>query len=631
MIERLVHSLIASENEAADDLLLEALDLGNDIEKRVALGAIVRRSTLHGLSGVVERYEILPGSLKLAILERISDFGAALSECGRSHNSNRRLAAMRLIALGRRGRLGYVLLENLNHGDERLRRAAIEAMVALARWIASETRRVQVYGAQTQAHVADLIEQRDEIEQMIFRALERQKGAGGDLTRAALLLADHAGSHTLRIARLARHRGRIPMERCLAQPPASEHVEAFLLGASHADARPTFAGTFAHIHERPVLDGILRKSHWIKDQKLAVCVQDVMGGKWLDNVSLARDLIRRPPGDVVPIARWINASGCADVVKDALLVRLYQKAKDDAGARLGILRVLASRPREASMNLLKEMLSDSDERICRMAAREIARRRLPGYQGFLMAVVGTAAPSVRRVIGRAAGEAGFRAYWRKYDRLDANVRRAAGRAIVRIVPDVARKFSAMLSNASANDRVRLLQLASETDMVDGLRAAVMRLLDDQDARVRSKAVTTAGNLKPLPEGALIDRVLYDENPRVRANAIEVLESTGESRLVPMLAGRLHVDNNRERANAIKAVQTLSSSVSSDELTGMLRDSRPMHRISALWAVRRLRSWNRLNEVARMARADGDVSVRHYALGVLKSAAEQIHAERSAVA
>src|SRR4051812_15909244 len=137
MIQRLVHALIASRNEAADDLLLKALDLGNTLEQRVALGAILRRARLRGLAGVVDRFESLPGPLKLSVLENIHVFGGALSECGRSLDPHRRLAAIKLIALGRRGRLGYVLLENLGAGEDRLQKAAVDAMVAMARWVAS--------------------------------------------------------------------------------------------------------------------------------------------------------------------------------------------------------------------------------------------------------------------------------------------------------------------------------------------------------------------------------------------------------------------------------------------------------------------------------------------------------------
>ena len=71
---RFILALIESENEAADDLLLEALRLGNPQEQAVALDALIERETATGLSGVVGLYAQLPDPLKLVILQNIKSF-----------------------------------------------------------------------------------------------------------------------------------------------------------------------------------------------------------------------------------------------------------------------------------------------------------------------------------------------------------------------------------------------------------------------------------------------------------------------------------------------------------------------------------------------------------------------------
>ncbi len=144
MIVRLVEVLVRSKNEAADVVLLEALRLGIEREQRVALNALLRRNTLRGLSGVIGLYGDLPESLQLLVLQNIRPLYHALRECGRSDDPALRLGAMRLIALGRQGKLAYVLSENLHSAEDDLSKAAVEAMVALARWIAIETRRLQL-------------------------------------------------------------------------------------------------------------------------------------------------------------------------------------------------------------------------------------------------------------------------------------------------------------------------------------------------------------------------------------------------------------------------------------------------------------------------------------------------------
>src|SRR5438477_4767322 len=147
MLDRLIHALVESKNAAADEVLLEALRLGAEGEQRAVLAGLLRRRTERGLSGTIAAYDVLPESLQLLVLENIRLFYHALRECGQSPQIALRLAALKLIALGRQGKLAYILSENLHNSDETLSKAATEAMVALARWVATETRKLQQQGS----------------------------------------------------------------------------------------------------------------------------------------------------------------------------------------------------------------------------------------------------------------------------------------------------------------------------------------------------------------------------------------------------------------------------------------------------------------------------------------------------
>ena len=142
-LDRLISALIASKNEAADDALLEAVVLGNPSERTIALDALFVRRTTHGLTGLIGIYAELPGSVQTQILKNIKLLHHAIREAGRSDRVEMRLSAMKLIALGRQGKLAYVLSENLHNPSETLSKAAVEAMVSLARWVGTETRKLQ--------------------------------------------------------------------------------------------------------------------------------------------------------------------------------------------------------------------------------------------------------------------------------------------------------------------------------------------------------------------------------------------------------------------------------------------------------------------------------------------------------
>jgi HEAT repeat protein len=120
----------------------------------------------------------------------------------------------------------------------------------------------------------------------------------------------------------------------------------------------------------------------------------------------------------------------------------------------------------------------------------------------------------------------------------------------------------------------------------------------------------------------------DADARVRANTIEALEAKGDRQFVPVLAQRARdAGTARERANAVKALHTMKVSTASNQLLLMLRDDRPEHRISALWALRQIGWWQLLGEVGRLAKADGNLKVRRYALAVLRGVAEAAQAQQ----
>ncbi|HEY7115342.1 MAG TPA: HEAT repeat domain-containing protein [Tepidisphaeraceae bacterium] len=636
MIQQLVHALVASENEAADDVLLEALRLGNPQEQATALDALVKRETTRGLGGVIGLYDALPDPLKLRVLENVRLFHHALRECGRSDDMERRLAALKLVALGRQGKLAYVLSENLHDLEEELSKAACEALVALARWAATETRNLhRLDDPQRVALYRELTENRPEIEQAIARAMDVHRGKHGqELLRAALLLCDHPASKTLAILHTAKHGGQSPMVRRLQQPPASEHVEAFLLGASHGQLRSHFGLVFAHIDEAPVLDALLRKTHWLKDHQLQLCMHQVSRGAWLGETELAHDLERRDATEAARVGEWVACSGVHDVVQDERLEKLREHAlgpdPHHFAARLRLLRIAARRPRNASVQLLKGLLMDPDERIVRLAAREIVRRRPPDFENMLLQLMTGATESVRRVVSRAIGQVGFDSFWNRFDRLDKQTRKSAGNAMLKMLPDAVQRLGRRLSSGSVEQRLKAMQIAQELGLGELLRPALMQACNDPNAKLRSKAIAVLGALDSVPPEVVLERVLNDADPRVRANAIEVLENRQRTQFLPMLAERARAasSNNRERANAIKALHHMKLKNAHVALASMLADQRPKHRISALWALKAIGWWQLLSEVGRLAKEDGNLRVRRYALGVLRTVAEMMRSVRA---
>lgn len=637
MLDSLLSALVESPNAAADDLLVDALRLGSAAEQPLALDALLQRKTPQALRGVILLFDSLSDSLKLIVLEHIGLFHGALRECGRHNHTESRIAAMRLIAIGRQGTLAYVLSENLHHPDEAISKIAVESLVALARWINTQCRQLlrgepaELTPAALAAH-QQFIRQRTEVESAVARALDVYRGRfGQDLLRAALLLADHPASRTLAILHTPKHGGQSALIRRLQQPPASECVDAFLLAAATNALRANFALTCSRITERPALDALLRRWYWLRNPQLAQCFRQVIRAPWLDPGDLQRDLDRRTDENADLYAEYVAASGAHDVVQDQLLIQLHTHAVDRFASRLRLLRCAMRRGTQGGVDLLKHLLTDPDERISRMAARELVRRRTSDAPSALMPLLTSAPASVRAVAARLLGREGFEGFWQRFDHMPRLSRKTAGKAVFTMLPDALDRLRRKIVAGDAADRARALQIIQELNLTDALSDQVVQLCSCNDAKLRSRAVSLIGQMNTVPSELLLDKVLVDRDPRVRANAIEVLEQRQQREYLPLLAQRARSAHNRERANAIKALHRMRVRAAGDALAHMLDDQRPDHRISAVWALRAMGFWRLLSEVARLARGDTDPRVRRYAQAALRHAAGIVRTPDSAPA
>jgi HEAT repeat protein len=291
--------------------------------------------------------------------------------------------------------------------------------------------------------------------------------------------------------------------------------------------------------------------------------------------------------------------------------------------RLRLLRVAMRRPRGASVSLLRTMLSDPDERIVRMAARELVRRRPPDMDQILIQLMTVAPESVRRVIGRSVGQVGFESFWNRFDRLDKVTRRNAGRAMFKVLPDALQRLERRLRGGPVDQRLKAMSIAQELGVAEALANVLLQACHDPAPKIRSKAVAVLATINVVPPEQLLDKVLNDNDPRVRANAIEVLEAKHRVEFVPMLAQRARTSSNRERANAIKALHRMKVGSTSQQLLSMIRDERSEHRLSALWALRQIGWWQLLNEVVGVAKADPSLKVRRYAMAVIRELADSV--------
>lgn len=239
--------------------------------------------------------------------------------------------------------------------------------------------------------------------------------------------------------------------------------------------------------------------------------------------------------------------------------------------RLRLFHAIARRRKGSSAQALRKFLEDPDERLVRLAVREIVRRRPPDFENMLLRLMTNAAPSVRRVISRSIGQSGFDHFWLKFDRLNKPTRKRAGQAMLKLLPDAAQRLQRRLAAGPVEQQLKAMQMVQELGLGASMRSQIIELCGDANPKLRSKAIAVAGEIADVGPEVLVERLVKDTDVRVRANTIEVLEHRRDPRLVPVLASKARESHNRERANAIKALHKLRGGSVNAPLLDMLRN------------------------------------------------------------
>jgi HEAT repeat protein len=145
-----------------------------------------------------------------------------------------------------------------------------------------------------------------------------------------------------------------------------------------------------------------------------------------------------------------------------------------------------------------------------------------------------------------------------------------------------------------------------------LLPALIRILRDQNQRVRSKAALVIGR---LTRPNVVEEMLSEPDPRVRANVIEALWGMDSPRAREALRQACDDVNNRVVGNALLGLYRLGDTYAIPRIEQMAGDSRPEFRTTAAWLMERIGSPRFLPVLARMIK-ETDPRARSWAFHAL---------------
>jgi HEAT repeat protein len=209
-------------------------------------------------------------------------------------------------------------------------------------------------------------------------------------------------------------------------------------------------------------------------------------------------------------------------------VLLYGKP----GGRREAARVLAEFQGAAANALAMRVLSDPDPQVQANIIPQLRGRGIPGVLPHLLELVESPYAVVRKAARDSLAEFSFRRFVAAFDMLDEDVRKSTGLLVKRIDPQTVPLLNDELRSPVRTRRMRGLAVATAIEAVESVEEAVIAMLADDDHLVRVEAVRTLGHSFSSASVAALTAALGDSSEAVRQAAQRALEDVLRSHAPP---------------------------------------------------------------------------------------------------
>ncbi|MHB1155989.1 MAG: HEAT repeat domain-containing protein [Phycisphaerales bacterium] len=611
--------LAGIDHVSVDVAMAESLDHADKVTASQVTRLLLERGKVSGYVGVIRRFDKLPAEAQQLVLDQMSHLDEAMRHAAESDDVQARLNVIDMIHRTVATRLAWLLSRQLHESDSRLNKAAAMALLRLSRHqlVASNgPAGLTPVTLAAQHHLVNALAEAC----ACFHQHRRR-----DVLMALLCFAPYFPAGLYRYLTDHKSPAFNPLGELVAQADHPITCRALLGLATLEPMQPFVIRALGQPEVGRQLAFVLRGGPLLIDPVVRTTIRKVRRTDHLfpDRSSLANmDVATQRQ-----LAQWIDALPVPANLPNRRVAALADlAASHDRLTRLMALRVLMRQSEIEQMradDVIASMCFDSEPAIARLALRHLLRTRWSGLGELMIRLIGSDHEAVRALAERHIGPVGFEKYWSNWPNMTHTTRQAAGRALMKLDEKFLTKMAHRMVDEASENRLQAVQIIRQLGQETYFERQLLTMASDGDARVASAAVRAMSMLHDSPGAvAAVSGALTHQDDRVRANAIESLESMHrvghvQETLMDLAAGR----GNRSRANAIKALMGLPMGEAVPALLRMLADVDDRHRISALWVVERMNLIPLVEQVALLARKDGDSKVRRRAVRVVQDLAK----------
>lgn len=512
--------LKTTKNEAANAVLLAALDSPRAEIQRAALAGILARRNLAGHREIVARFHALDDGSKDLLKKNARRFTLALRESVLSNDRQTCLNGCMAARMLREYDLVPPLLHALEDESNANSDLAGETLMGLIHLLCDDL---------SPGQGSDLRRDPEITSRQVLGALEGSvqrfgKHRRGEVLDAFLRLAPN---DNLVLKQLLENPFD-PAFRVLAdlfvkstQPSILRILVGFL---DDPRAPSSVLGILGKRADREFVECLLRKIDERPSHAVAQNLKRMESLAWLkNNIALLDDLDEPLQRAAVQLAM---GSAIPRPQAFSTIEHMLLRGKA-AGRRAAALALEEFQGAEANALALKA-LDDSNPEVQAAVLQQLRRRGIPGALGRLVHSLDSSQIEVRRAARECLGEFSFAEFLKNFDMLTEEARQNSGELVKKVDPHLAPQLRAELSSRSRRRRLRGLAITQLLGVAAQVESGVLRLMHEDDHMIRAAAAAALGRCHSRASRDELLEALGDRSLTVRESAAKSLEQRGES-------------------------------------------------------------------------------------------------------
>jgi HEAT repeat protein len=611
----ILEKLKLSENAAVERVLDAAMTLTPTDSIPELVDVLLKRDRRSGWVTLIKHFDHLGETIQRSLMERPRELFGPLAESLDDSTGDARANVISIVRQSADAKLVYLLAQSLMDNRDEVRQMAAESLLEAIRRYRRD--------GHLSADAPD--NEHENLQRAVDFAILHQKMHRQDaIVHAALVFERrqdgttwaHFTDHNSDAFRAGNSILRNPDDPLLAP--------ALFLGLA-SELRPAAAHGLANAESREIATALARESFRLIDPVVAAAAETVAHMK---SLNAPKREIPWTQDNWQDFLRLIEHLGLQPQLKLAWLARMLE-APAMTEQKIATLIVIAQIDHPDTAKLLAQCLTDSSERVARVAARGLLWKHRNSARAHAEAFAACTHESVRTMAAGVLGNARFDKLWKDAPALPPAVQVVKTKTLAAREINFAQQLKDKLDSndiAEAMQGIRVLQTLSD---VKPFYSQIIGLCGHPDVRICASAVRLAGKLSDPALLDLLESLAKHEDSRVRANAVEAMEQLKIANRSRQILTMLDSRHNRERANAVKAIGGYDLVTARETLSKMLIDKNPLHRISALWVVEKLSVLDMLRQVASLARKDTNPHVRSRAIELLERMAANQHSVSAA--